>query len=84
MIVTVILNFRILLIGVSKSKRSIESMCLNGGFQPKPGLPCVCPKDYYGIQCEFLSNGNITNPGLCRIWSCRNNAVSFILYYRLL
>ena len=66
--------------GISKRlliKRSLNFVCLNGGFQPKAGLPCVCPKDFSGNQCEFSFSKNLSNSGLCLFNSCKNNGVIY-------
>ena len=70
-------------LGISKNtnliraKRKLNNICLNNGFQPKLGLPCVCPKDYYGTRCEhqftYSNNGSVF--GSCFLNPCRNNGV---------
>ena len=52
-----------------------SSGCLNGGYQPREGLPCKCLDGFYGFMCEFMTNidqsdmnGFIRSP-------CRNGGV---------
>jgi hypothetical protein len=31
--------------------------CLNGGYRTMDGLPCICPKGYYGDRCDKSNFG---------------------------
>jgi hypothetical protein len=56
--------------------------CLNGGHRIMEGLPCTCPKGYYGNKCEYsnFGGGNINigggginmGGGACYNNPCRN------------
>lgn len=60
-----------------------NSGCLNGGFQPREGLPCKCLDGFYGFMCEYMtsmdhsSNMHGSDVHLaCMRSPCRNGGVS--------
>lgn len=60
-----------------------NSGCLNGGFQPREGLPCKCLDGFYGFMCEYMTSmdhsSNIHGSDVhlaCMRGPCRNGGVS--------
>lgn len=52
--------------------------CLNGGYRPGKGLPCVCRAGFTGSRCEYDSGlsynqNSFTN---CMAYPCLNGGVS--------
>ena len=48
-----------------------DQSCLNGGYRPIPGYPCVCLDGYKGLICEI----KIQNLSPCLPNPCQNKGV---------